>query len=188
MKSRLLIRALCVGSALLVPAGGLTVLTAGTAGATQTTVSPSTLKFGILFTMTMGGVTCTTTTAGTQTCNLATAHSGAGQYSITKGGVKFTALLVATLVIKVHAALTITSAKISSGWNFTIKQTTFTGCKITVDKRITFAGSGKVLSTTTITIPTAVIVGAKAGTCTTSDIATIKGQITGVKLKGTITF
>ena len=171
----------------MVPAGGLTVLAAGTAGATQTTVATSNAKLGTLGTMTLIGMTCNTTTVGTQTCSLATANTS-GQYKITKGGTKFTALLAGTLIIKVHAALTITSAKISSGWNFTIKGGTFPGCKITVAKVITFAGSAKVLTTTTITITTANITGAGTGTCTSAKITTVKGQITGAKLKSTITF
>jgi hypothetical protein len=56
MKSRLFIRALCVGAALLVPAGGLAVLGAGTAGATTITLgSPSSANLGGLGSMTLAG-------------------------------------------------------------------------------------------------------------------------------------
>jgi hypothetical protein len=69
MKPRLLFRALCVGAALLVPVGGLTVLGlgTGTASASTTTISfgsTSKLVFGSLGSANLSGKTATATGSG----------------------------------------------------------------------------------------------------------------------------
>jgi hypothetical protein len=185
MKSRLFIRALCVGAALLVPAGGLSVLAVGTAGATQTTTTTSKATLGTLGLITLKGKTCTTTVVGTHQCSLN------GTYAISGTGAGLTATLKAALLITVKAALTIKKGTIKTGWVFTIggsATTTFKGCKITVNEPVTFGRvSAKVLSST-ITIAKADIVGTATSPCTTAKITTLKNELSGSSLSSTITF
>lgn len=72
MKSRSIIRALCVGASLLVPASGLTVLNIGTAGASGTSINfsaPSTVRLGTIGTATLKTVSVSIT-SGTHQGNL----------------------------------------------------------------------------------------------------------------------
>ena len=167
---------------MLGPAGVLTALGSGTAGAAQTSVTPSSAVLGPLGSMTLKGLSCTVTVAGTHQCTIT------GQFKVTKGSTILTTLLMAKLEISVKSSLTINSAKIKSTWAFTIKTSPYKSCKITVAKVLTFAGSGRVLSARTITIPAADITGTAGSTCTATKITTIKRQITGAKLDSTITF
>ena len=81
MKSRLFIRALCVGAALLVPTGGLTTFSIATTGATTN----QTLQFGLTSTAKLGSIG-TAILTGISCPMTATQCTLTSQITITKGG------------------------------------------------------------------------------------------------------
>jgi hypothetical protein len=177
MKSRLLLRAICVGAALLVPAGGLTVLGISTAGAstTVTTVSPSVAKLGTVGTLTLVGISCT----GTGTFQCTGTHTG----SFKKAGVKQgTAKITLTSWLITVSSGTVNKIKLKAQ-QVAIKSTTvpgINGCTILLPA-ITFTKSGTLFFAHTVSTST---VTAK-GTCATK--STIQTEITGTKINATIT-
>jgi hypothetical protein len=119
MKPRLLIRALCVGAALLVPVGGLAVLGVGTAGANTTIqfVSVSKANLGTVGTATLVGILCTVTTAtkGTKQCKvILTKTAKTAQIPIKVNGVVVLHLLLTTI----NALVTVTPAGTIKKINF----------------------------------------------------------------------
>jgi hypothetical protein len=177
MKSRLLIRAFCVGAALLVPAGGLTLLGVGTAGATTATVS-GTIKLGALGTATIPTKACGITGTATHQCSLA------GIQATVKTTLKVT-VTTATLLILVSGGA-ITGVTIKAGGKVTITGTGvtvgFNGCKITTLPKIKYTKSGSTWLATTVAT-TGVAIAATA--CTTR--TTLGSDITGHKLSSSLT-
>ena len=197
MKSRLLIRALCVGAALLVPAGGLAVLGAGTAGAAALTVNfvaTSTAKLGTFGTATLVGVLCniaTKTVAGVKQCALIlTKTASTLQIPIKNASnVVFAKILLtgskATFTINATKKTHKITFKTGSIATLVIKQTTTTGkinnCKISAMPTISFTGT-----TPTFTSTTSIASRTVSGCKTSSETATITGQLNGHSLKGTL--
>jgi hypothetical protein len=164
MKSRLLIRALCVGAALLVPAGGLATLGITTAGATTNqelliTVGSTGAKLGTLGTAILATKQCAMTST---VCTFTTL----GQITITKGGTKGISLLPVSGSIKVtqsatNLVITAASIRVSS---FTLKGKTFTHCKITGVPATSLSSSSGKWKATTVSM-SAVTVTGTGGTC-----------------------
>jgi hypothetical protein len=183
MKSRLLIRAFCVGAALLVPAGGLTILGIGTAGATgQTTLLVTgNIKLGTLGTATLPtNHQCAAVTGpGTFQCSLA------GLQATVKTTLKVT-IVVATLLYTIAPKGTITAATIKAGGKVTITGTGatagFNGCKITTLPKIKYTKSSNTYSATTVSTTGVAIA---ATTCTTR--TALGSDITGHKLSSVLT-
>ena len=188
MKSRLLIRAMCVGAALLVPAGGLTVLGIGTAGAvTIKTVAPSTAKLGTVGTLTLAGMPChtiTKTVKRTVQCTI----------SNFQGTLKRAGIVIGKGLITIHLLITITNSIIKGVKIKTIKIVLKTpttsgsnGCKINGIPSETYSGSSTSWSITTKSL-SAVTVGdtSSVGPCHTA--VAIQSEITAGKLSSTITF
>jgi hypothetical protein len=191
MKPRLLMRALCVGAALLVPAGGLAMLGTGTAGAATVKAQISgQIKLGAVGTILVGTpakVLCTIPIpTTTKQCSLA------GQWPIKKAGTstKIKSLLTATLLVTVSSAALITAGTVKKGGNSLIKTTTgLVGntCKILTLPKIVFtvASTGKKLTIATKAL-TGVTVTSSGSACTSAAITTITNDITTSKLSGTI--
>jgi hypothetical protein len=212
MKSRLLIRSLCVGAALFVPAGGLTVLGVGTAGATQNTiqfVATSTAKLGTLGTATLNGVLCTVILAvGTQQCTIigastTTKTNKTAQIPILITTVHVLTLLLTSATTKTKILFTIITTagalkfhkigfKAATIKTVTIKSfgghtTTRTGCKIAGMPAITYSKTGttgRKFKTITNSLSGTSVTGCAGGSTTNSAIAT---QLHGSKLNGIIT-
>jgi hypothetical protein len=165
MKSRLFIRALCVGAALLVPAGGLTTLGITTAGATTN----QTLSFGSPSTVKLGAAIGTAILSGKQCAMTATVCSFTtlGQITITKSGTQTLKLLPNSGSIKVtqsatNLVITAAALRVSS---FTLKGLTFAHCKITsVPATSLTLASGK-WKATTVSM-SGVTINTTGGTCT----------------------
>jgi hypothetical protein len=119
MKSRLFIRTLCVGAALLIPAGGLAALGVGTAGATTITLgSPSKASLGAFGTMTLVGKVIPGSTGQVSITTIQANITATG-----KTGLK--ALIVApTKVLITTASITFKTVQV------VIKNTGFTHCEI----------------------------------------------------------
>jgi hypothetical protein len=167
----------CVGAALLVPAGGLAMFGVGTAGATTSfnTVSPSTAKLGTLGTITVVGISCSGT--GTFQC------TGTHQAAINRTGVKQgTALIPLTKWLvnitpgppKTVKGIVIKASQVA------IKSTVkpgINGCTILLPKITLIKGTPATLwfahtiSTTTVLVK---------GTCTTKSL--IQTEISGSKI------
>jgi hypothetical protein len=164
MKSRLFIRALCVGASLLVPAGGLTTLGITTAGATTNQTlqfgTTSIVKLSSIGTAILTGKSCAMT--ATQ-C----AFTTLGQIMITKGGTKSLSALPNSgsfSVVQTHTNLVITSASIKAS-SFTIKNLGFTHCRInSVPATSLTSISGKWVATTVSM--SGVSIATTGGTCT----------------------
>ena len=188
MKSRLFIRAMCVGAALLVPAGGLTVLGIGTAGAvTIKTVATSTAKLGTIGTLTLSGMACGTiskTTNRVVTCTV----------SNLQGTLKRGTTVIGKGLITLKLTLTITSGAFAGVKVKTVKillKTTTTGtngCKIngipseTYTKTTTLVWKISTKSLAAVTVTDT----ATQGPCNTA--TAIQTEITAGKLASTITF
>jgi hypothetical protein len=203
MKSRLLIRSLCVGAALLVPAGGLTVLGVGTAGATQNTiqfVATSTAKLGTLGTATLVNLLCTILLAvGTQQCTIKVTGTSKAQIPILVTGTHVLTLLMTgtkmlfTIIttggsLKFHKiglkATTIKTVTIKSHTGHT---TTKTGCKIAGMPAIIYSKTGttgRKFKSATNPLSNTSVTGCAGGSTTNSAVAT---QLHGSKLNSTIT-
>jgi hypothetical protein len=185
MKSRLLIRALCVGAALLVPAGGLTVLGIGTAGAvTIKTVATSTAKLAGVGSFTMKTIACGTiskTTNATHTCAVVT------KQALITGGGGGHGLIKITIIIKITGgAIKGVKAKTAS---ILIKSTTSgtKGCKITTIPSITYAGSSTTWSIVTKSLTGVTVTDTSSvGPCNTA--TSIANSINTGKLNSKITF
>jgi hypothetical protein len=210
MKPRLLIRSLCVGAALLVPAGGLTVLGVGTAGAAQNTIqliSPSTANLGTLGTATLAGILCTVLLAvGTQQCTriIVTKTNKTAQIPIIVGGIHVLTLLMTTT--KMLWTITTTSGSLKfhkAGFKKTTIKTgtthlliiksvpghtaTKTGCSISGMPAITYSKTGttgRKFKTITNSLSGTTVTGCAGGSTTNSAVAT---QLHGSKLNSTIT-
>jgi hypothetical protein len=188
MKSRLFFRTLCVGAALLVPAGGLTVLGVGTAGASTTihTVATSNAKLGSLGTMTLITITCHTPVIGTNQC------TAAGQFKLTAGHI--TVLLTGKLLVTIITTAgtkKIHKMAFKSGATGLLKKTAattakFTGCTVASLPAITYAatgGTGLKWAATNVTLSGTTI----TGTCTTKTFLQMT-DINGHKISSTLTF
>jgi hypothetical protein len=184
MKSRPLFRALCVGAALLVPAGGLAVLGIGTAGAsTVSLVATSQMKIGSLGTMTIAGIALFTSTS-----------TGTIQRTETSQSLIIGSLIqnLKMLTILVMVKTTSGSKKIQDvafrsggsigivGTGATVK---YNGCSITTLPAITYAKTTALKWTTTNVTLSGVKV---TGSCTTKSVLT--SDISGHKLSSTLTF
>jgi hypothetical protein len=193
MRRRLLIRALRVGVALLVPVGGLTVLGVDTAGATTTiqTVATSTATLGTIGTATMVGISCSITiSGGTKQCHLTNQ-----QFKISKTGSDIATLLVSgTLLFTI-----VTTSGTKSFKKIGFKKTTIkAGIKSTVTPGINdcaIAGlpaieysktgsSGLKWSSKTNSLAGTSVTGCANAT---RDV-TVEGQLHGSKLNGILTF
>jgi hypothetical protein len=186
MKSRLLIRAFCVGAALLVPAGGLTVLGIGTAGATTSSlVTTSNAKLGSLGTMTMAGTALFTVTRhGTIQVTIAKT------FALTTGhiNVKLTASLLVT-VVTTSGTKTLSKVGFKAGGKGLLTKTAtttakFTGCTIGTLPAVTYARTTALKWTATNVTLAGVTV---TGTCTTKTFLK-NTDIAGHKLASTLTF
>jgi hypothetical protein len=160
MKSRVFIRALCVGTALLVPASGLTTLGVTTTGATtnqQLTVT-GIARMGGLGVAIIGPILCTM---------VATQCAITQQITITKNGTQALKALPATwkiLVKQTNTNLVITAVGLKRG-AFGLKATGFTHCKIsTVPAASLSLTAGKWVATT-ISL-SGVTISTTGGTCT----------------------
>jgi hypothetical protein len=184
MKSRSILRSFCIGAALLMPAGGLAMLGAGTAGATTVgLVSVSKVKVASLFTLTMVGRTLFNATAvGTQRIAITTTFTQ---------GHGITARLTGTLSVTVATAggtKSIQKVKIRENASLLITGPTsegLKGCDI-VDlppadyngtTALKWSATGISLSGVSITGPTS---------CTGK--TALADAITGKKLSSTLTF
>jgi hypothetical protein len=170
MKSRLFIRALCVGAALLVPAGGLATLGITTAGATTnqelliTKISTpplvkSTAKLGGLGSAILSTLQCAMVAT---VCSWATL----GQITITKSGTKTLKALPNSGSIKVTQSATnlvITAASIRPS-SFTIKGLGFTDCRITGIPTTSLSSSSGNWKATTVSM-SGVTISTTGGTC-----------------------
>jgi hypothetical protein len=164
MKSRLFIRALCVGAALLVPVGGLTTLGVTTAGATTNQTlqfgSPSTVKLAFPAEKEiLSGKSCPMTAT---VCNF----TSIGQITITDAGTTGLSLLPDSGSIKVTQSatnLTITAASIRVS-SFTLKGKTFTHCRITGIPATTLSLASGKWKTTTVSM-SGVSITSTGGTC-----------------------
>ena len=200
MKPRLLIRVLCVGAALLVPAGGLAVLGTGTAGAAALTVqlvATSTAKLGTFGTATLVGVLCnigTKTVAGKKTCPLILTKSASALQIPIKNtaGTMFLKILLtgskATVTINATKKIRKITFKTGNIATLTIKQpSTITAgrinnCKISGMPTMSFTGATPTFNTTTSVADRTV-----SGCKTTSETAVITAQLNGRTLKGILT-
>jgi hypothetical protein len=189
-------RALCVGAALLVPAGGLAMLGTGTAGATTVKAQISgQIALGSVGTLLIGTPTkvlCTIPIpTTTKQCSLST--TGTNKWPIKKAGTTTkikASLSSATLLVTVSSTPKITAATIKKGANALIKTTTgLTGntCKILTLPKIVMAvaSTGKKVTFATKAL-TGVTVTSSGTACTSAAITTITGEITGSKLSGSI--
>ena len=162
MKSRLFIRALCVGAALLVPAGGLTTLGMTTAGATTN----QTLQFGTPSTAnlpTFGKAILTSVSCPMS----ATQCTITSQITITKGGTQKIKLLPVTfklLVKQTHTNLVITAVTLKKS-AFVLKNTGFTHCKISTVPATALNLTGTSWKISGVSL-SAVTIGTTGGTCT----------------------
>ena len=172
MKSRLFIRALCVGAALLVPAGGLATLGVSTAGAStnqQLTFKASTFTFGALAKAIIPATLCT------MSATLCTIDE---QVTITKAGSRTLKALFTTfkiLVKQTNTNLVITAVTIKKS-NLVIKGTGFTHCKILTIPGTTLSHTGTLWKASGVSLSGATV-GTTGGTCTkkatlTSDFGT----------------
>jgi hypothetical protein len=181
MKSRLFIRALCVGAALLVPAGGLATLGMTTAGAITnqellitkiSTLVKATAKLGSLGSAILSTKQCTMTAT---VCSF----TALGQITITKGGTtQGISLLPVSGSIKVTQSATnlVISAAAIRASSFTLKGKTFTHCKISGVPATALALSSGRWKATTVSM-SGVTVTSTNGTCLkkttlTTDFAT----------------
>jgi hypothetical protein len=184
MKSRSILRSLCIGAALLVPAGGLAVLGAGTAGATTTTlVSVSKVKIGGFVNATLIGTTLFKTTAvGTQQFKITNVTTQGGGISARFAGTLLVTIMTTSGTKSIH------KVKIKTGDSILITGSTsggFKGCVINLPPIIYSSTSHHPLkwSATTISLSGVTITGSP---CTTgSDLASfIRGHV----LDSTMTF
>jgi hypothetical protein len=177
MKPRLLIRALCVGAALLVPAGGLSVLGVGTAGATTTTtVTPSSATLGTLGTMTMSGIRCPAN-IGTNQCNITS------QLPITRSGVHvLTALPTFKMLLTIKAGPVFHNVTIKAGGSVTIKGSQFSGCIILTFPKLAFTISGLLANSPATSLANVTVKGCPTATVTALKAALHSSDIT-VKLQ-----
>ena len=161
MKSRLFIRALCVGAALLVPAGGLTTLGITTAGATTNQLlllKTSTASLGGLGKAILSTLQCTMT---------ATQCTVTSQITITKSGTKTIKLLPVTfkiLVTQSSTNLVITAIAIKKS-SFVLKNTSFTHCKISTVPATALSHTGTLWKASGVSM-SGVTIGTTGGTCT----------------------
>jgi hypothetical protein len=182
MKSRLLLRALCVGAALLVPASGLTVLGIGTASATTATITGQ-IKLGTLGTLLLT-VKCTVpATSGSKQCSLVS------QAVIKKTGTSanLKALVTGTLLVTI-ASSKVTALTVKKPWGATIKATgglPGNGCVLGTGPKIVFTVGSTGLKGT---IATKSLAGVTVGgaTCASATKTLVTNDITGSKLSGTI--
>jgi hypothetical protein len=182
MRSRLLFRALCVGAALLVPAGGLTVLGVGTAGANPATlVTTSNVKLGSFGTVTMVGTTLftKTTAVGTKQIDLVTK-----QFQVLNTSI----MILSTITLLITILTTSGTKKINKvGFKIhgsgTLKGTNFTGCSVTTLPAIAYAKTTALKWIATNLTLSGVSV---SGSCTTKSVLT--SDISGHKFFSTLTF
>ena len=194
MKPRLLIRAACVGAALLVPAGGLTVLGAGVASAgTTIQVTGKTATLGSLGKITLDGIIlCTLPSPGTCQSPIVTpAHKtvDTAQLAITKTGIKIgTALVTGEGLITWSTGPIFNKVQIKS-LNVVIKTATtsgFDGCKLLTFPTVAYSKTTNTQwGVTTLSLSSVVITDTSAhGTCATSSL--LHTNINGSKLKSKI--
>ena len=172
-----------MGAALLVPAGGLTVLGVGTVGATTSSlVTTSTATLGSLGSMTMSGIALfPTTSTGTIQKNLTT--------QLLPIGSKLKIKLTASLLIKVATTpkkITAVSIKVSAHGLLTTgvsPTTVFNGCSVTGLPKITYSKTSALVWKATTVSLSSVTVG---GSCTTKTMLT--SDIHGHTLASKLTF
>jgi hypothetical protein len=192
MKPRLLMRTLCLGAALFIPVGGLTVLGVGTAGATTAQISGQIkLGTGLIFgKIIVATLLCTLPTSGGKQCPL-TAPKKTGQFKVTKtgAGTNIKALVSGALLATISTGK-ISGMAVKKGWRATIKASgglPGNGCVIGTGPKIVFTISSTGLRGTIATKSLAsVTVG--GSTCTAATRTIITNDLTGTKLSGTITF
>jgi hypothetical protein len=183
MKRRLLFQVLCVGAALLVPAGGLAVLGIGTAGAsTATLVATSKVKLAPIGTMTMVGLTLFTKTAavGTKQINITS------QFPIVGAGTTLVTLVDAKLLVTIKTTAGVKSIRqvdIKSGASVAIKGGGYTGCRVSTLPAISYGKTTALKWTATNVTLSGVSV---TGTCTTKSV--LESDIAGHKISSTLTF
>ena len=186
MRTRLFIRAMCVGAALLVPASGLTMLGIGTAGAvTIKTIAPSAAKLGTIGTLTLTGMACGTiskTTNRTVQCTISI-----------QGTMKIGGIVIGKGLITLKLLITITGAKIKGlkvkTVRILLKSTTpgSNGCKINGIPNETYSGSSTSWSIATKSLAAVTVTDTSVqGPCNTA--SAIQTEITSGKLSSTITF
>jgi hypothetical protein len=177
MKPRLLIRALCVGAALLVPAGGLAVMGVGTASATTVDITGQ-IKLGTLGSMLL---TKSCVSIATQ-CTL-----GGTSYKIKKTGAStnlHVTLSTAKLLIT-GGDTAPTAMSVKAGWKGTIAATgglPGNGCVISGGPKITFTISGHKGTVATVSLS-----GTSVSGCPSATITLITTDLHTSKLSGTIT-
>ena len=182
MKLRLLIRALCVGAALLVPAGGLTTLGVTTAGATtnqellitNVTTSPlvhSTAKLGSFGSAILSPIQCQMNNPTKTQCILPAtpypSHTTKG-ITITKGGsvsgIKLHPVSIHILVTQSNTNLIITAVGVKLG-SGKLTGTSYTHCKIATIPAASLATTSGVWKASGISMAT-VKISTTGGTCT----------------------
>jgi hypothetical protein len=187
MKSRSILRSLCIGAALLMPAGGLAVLGAGTAGAsTSSLTSVSKVKVGTLVSVTLTGTTLFNTSAvGTHQIGITKVTTQGGNINT-----RLTGTLVVTIVTT-SGTKSIHKVKIKPGASITITGATsggLKGCEI-VDLPVLDYNSVTALkwTSTTNSLDGVSITGPTGPTSCTGRLA-IKDYITDHVLDSTLTF
>lgn len=191
MKSRLLIRAVCVGAALLVPAGGLTVLGAGVASAGTTIQSTgTTATFGALGKVPLADIIlCTLPSPGTCQSPIVTpTHKTikTAQLKITKTGTKIgTALITGKALITWSTGPIFNKVEIKT-LNVVIKAavtTGFDGCKLLTFPTVIYSKTSNTKwDATTVSLSSVVITDTSAhGSCSKS--STLHTELSGSKLK-----
>jgi hypothetical protein len=180
MKSRSLFRVLCVGAAMLVPSGGLTALSVGTAGASSTILhvnTASTITLGSLGTMNLATHALNELASPTTT-----------KYSL--AGITYpiigSSIMVADPIDKikvVHIGPTISSASLST-ITAVLSGTGFTHCKITTFPTLTFTLSSGKWKTTGNSL-SGVAIKTAGGTCTKK--TTLRSGLMTHTLSGSLT-
>jgi hypothetical protein len=184
MEARLFIRAMCVGAALLVPAGGLTMVGVGTAGANTKVQLTMSAKLGGVGTLKAKTFLCTIA-AGTHQCPATTI-----QFTILKGATQPGKALFTTSKILITLGPPVRKISVKKNADIQIKSTTvpgINGCLITIGIKITFTQTAapntkkwhaNTISTTTVKVTT-------TSACATH--TTIQSEISGTKITADLT-
>jgi hypothetical protein len=142
MKSRSLFRALCAGAALLVPAGGLTMFSVGTAQAT----TGGTLTFGASSTVTIGSLGVVTLYSLLVPTNTTIPTPAPLTIQFTKATFQAPirsstadVLVKGAVLLSIVTHTTVNSLGVKSGWVAVLKHLSLTFCKLATMPAVTAA-------------------------------------------------
>lgn len=186
---RRMARVLGVGTALLIPVSGLTILGPGMVGASLTTSTPtltvfstsgthaySFVKLGEVGRIYLGGNSGSLATTGGK-------YHGTYTYTATSTKPHLSVVVSAAITVS-HSGTSVVSVKFTAGATGKISGTTLTHCELTTLPAIIFTKTGSFWKTTGNSLTSARILSYGTGTC--NGESTLVNDLSSATLSGTI--